>query len=322
LRTTPAKLCFKSANVRKSAMNFNRRAFLQTTAATTITLPRNLAGEKPKPAEKNPLAGEVGITTSSLSGHILPHPTKAKITLLELPRILRDELDIRVIDLNTSTLASEESAYLDKVRAAADKAGCILTNLKLNQRGLDMNSRDKDIRNKVLTIYKKSIDAAARLGLKWARPHPLKEKPDMAIHIASYRELADYAAKQNIRMLVENFGWMESDPESVPKLVKAVDRNIAVSPDTGNWKDNSIRYKGLAAAFPLAVSCDFKTHKLGPKGEHELYDLKRCFDIGWKSGFRGPWCLEHVNSSREDLFRELALLRDLLRGWMKDANAS
>ncbi len=61
---------------------------------------------------------------------------------------------MRVIDLNTSTLASEEPAYLDKVRAAADKAGFILTNLKLDQRGLDMNSRDKDVRNKVLTIYK------------------------------------------------------------------------------------------------------------------------------------------------------------------------
>ena len=110
----------------------------------------------------------------------------------------------------------------------------------------------------------------------------------MAIHVASYRELADYAAKRNIRMLIENFGWMESDPESVPKLVKAVDRNLAISPDTGNWKDNSIRYKGLAAAFPLAVSCDFNAHKLGPKGEHEQYDLKRCFDIGWKTGFSGP----------------------------------
>jgi len=140
----------------------------------------------------------------------------------------------------------------------------------------------------------------------------------MAIHVDSYRELTDYAAKRNIRMLVENFGWTESDPESVPKLVKAVDRSLAVSPGTGNWKDNTVRYKGLAAAFPLAVSCDFKAHKLGPKGEHEPYDLNRCFDISWKTGFRGPWCLEHKNSNRDDFFRELTLLR----GWMKDANDS
>ena len=62
----------------------------------------------------------------------------------------------------------------------------------------------------------------------------------------------------------------------------------------------------------MAVSCDFKAHKLGPKGEHEPYD------IGWKTGFRGPWCLEHKNSNRDDLFHELTLLR----GWMKDANDS
>jgi hypothetical protein len=306
-------------------MSFTRRTFLQSTAVTaaaTIHLSRCLAGEKTKPADNNPLAGEVGITTSSLSGHVASRPTKAKFTLLELPRIMRDELDMRVIDLNTATLASEEPAYLDKVRAAADKTGCILTNLKLNQRGLDMNSRDKDVRDKALAIYKKSIDAAARLGLKWARPLPLKPKPDMALHVASYRELADYAAERNIQMLIENYGWMESDPESVPKLVKAIDRNVAVSPDTGNWKDNTVRYQGLAAAFPLAVSCDFKARKLGPNGEHELYDLKRCFEVGWKTGFRGPWCLEHANSNRDDLFRELALLRDMLRGWMKDARQS
>ena len=116
-------------------------------------------------------------------------------------------------------------------------------------------------------------------------------------------------------------GWNRI-PNRCPKLVEAVDRNVAVSPDTGNWKDNTIRYKGLATAFPLAVSCDFKTRKLGPNGEHELYDLKRCFDIGWKAGFPGPWCLEHANPSRDDLFRELALLRDMLRGWLNDANDS
>lgn len=300
----------------------SRRTFLQTSAASLAALPHCLAGDKPEAPRKDPLAGEVGITTSSLSGHVAPRPARGKITLLELPQILRDELDMRVIDLNTSTLASAEPAYLDKVRAAADRAGCVLTNLKMNQRGLDMNSRDKDVRNKALAIYKKSIDAASRLGLKWARPLPLKDMPDMAIHVAGYRDLADYAEKRNIQMLVENYGWMESDPQSVPKLVEAIDRNVAVSPDTGNWKNDTVRYAGLTAAFPFAVTCDFKARKLGPQGEHKLYDLKRCFDVGWKTGFHGPWCLEHANADRQVLFRELALLRDMLRGWMKDATNS
>jgi len=33
-------------------------------------------------------------------------------------------------------------------------------------------------------------------------------------------------------------------------------------------------------------------------------------------GFAGPWCFEHVNEDRAALFKELALMRDRLRGWM------
>ena len=268
--------------------------------------------------KKNPLSGEVGITTSSLSGHLTARPTQGKFTLLELPKIMRNELDMKVIDLNTSSLASNDPAYLEKVRKAADDAGCILTNLKLNQRGLDMSSRDKTVRVKALSEYKRSIDAAGRLGLKWARPLPLKDRPNMKLHVAAYRELADYADDRKVQMLVENYGWMESDPDSVVKLIKAIGKDVAVSPDTGNWKNNDIRYQGLKKTFPLAVSCDFKARQLGPNGEHKLYDLKRCFEIGWKTGFRGPWCLEHANPDRKTLFNELALLRDMLRKWMKE----
>jgi len=77
-----------------------------------------------------------------------------------------------------------------------------------------------------------------------------------------------------------------------------------------------VRYAGLARTFPLAVTCDFKARELGKKGEHILYDLERCFQIGWKAGFRGPWCLEHAHRDRKQLFRELGLLRDTLRKWM------
>ena len=54
----------------------------------------------------------------------------------------RDELGMRVIDLNTSSLGSQEPKWLEKVRTAVADAGCVMINLKLNQRGLDMNSED------------------------------------------------------------------------------------------------------------------------------------------------------------------------------------
>jgi hypothetical protein len=297
-------------------ITLTRREFLGAAAATLAAAPL-MADDVP--GRRRELAGEVGVTTSSLSGHLTAAGAKGKFTLPQLPRILRDELDMRVIDLNTSSLASFEPRYLDEVREAAEKAGCVLTNLKLNQRGLDMSSPDKAAREKALAEYRRSIDAAARLGLRWVRPLPLPDLPDMQLHIAAYRELAAYGAARKIQLLVENFGWMQADPGSVAKLIRAIDRDVAASPDTGNWKDNGVRYAGLEQTFPLAVTCDFKARELGPNGEHKLYDLKRCFEIGWKSGFLGPWCLEHANADRRELFRELAILRDMLRGWMRDA---
>ena len=141
----------------------------------------------------------------------------------------------------------------------------------------------------------------------------------MKLHVAAYRELADFAAERDMKMLVENYQWMESDPNSVVTLIKKVGHSIEACPDTGNWKDNKIRYAGLAATFPIAVSCDFKARAISADGSHPLYDLKRCFTIGREAGYRGPWCLEHANADRATLFRELALLRDQLRKWMKDA---
>jgi hypothetical protein len=293
-----------------------RRQFTALGAASVMTAaPLSWADEEPR----SKWSGEVGITTSSLDRHLAPPAAELKpgqFRLLDLPRILRDELGMKVIDLNTTSLGSLEPAHLDGFRAAVEKAGCVLTNLKMNYPDADMGSQDADARTRALSRYRQAIEAAARLKIPWVRPLPTRTRPHLPTYLASFRELADHAGKHGIRMLVENYGWMESDPETVPRLIKEVDRNLAACPDTGNWSSDEVRLAGLARMFPLAVSCDFKARELGPAGEHTAYDLHRCFEIGWKAGFRGPWCLEHAHPDRQQLFRELVLLRDSLGKWM------
>jgi hypothetical protein len=294
---------------------FSRRQFLRaSTAAVTAAVVAVRAADLGRSVVS--LTREIGVTTGSFNRHLVASPQPGKLRLLDLPRIMRDELDMRVIDLMTATLASLEPDYLDRLRAAADRAGCVLTNLKMNQPGFDMGSADEAVRRRALDEYKRTIDAAARLGVRWVRPLPGNMRPDPAAYAASWRELIDYAAPRGISLLVENNGWMRSDPDAIPSLIKAVGRGLAAQPDTGNWADNAARYAGLEKAFPFAVSCDFKAFKLGPQGEHADYDLKRCFDLGWDAGFRGPWCLEHSHTDLAILQRELRWLRDQLRDWM------
>tara|TARA_R110002049_G_scaffold153433_1_gene317690 strand:+ start:52 stop:753 length:702 start_codon:yes stop_codon:yes gene_type:complete len=229
------------------------------------------------------------------------------------------DLGLRVIDLMTATLAELSPNYCEKLRAEAERQGCLLTNLKMNQKGLDLGSEDKEVRGEALRVYKETIDFASILGVRWVRPLPMLARPDLSVYADSYRELMDYAGERGIGVLVENFGWMMGEPDAIPRLIEEVGPGLKSQPDTGNWSDNEVRYVGLEKAFPHAVSCDFKARALGSDGSHTEYDLKRCFDIGWSSGFRGPWCFEHFHDDLDQCFKEMALLRDLLRGWMKEA---
>jgi hypothetical protein len=287
----------------------HRRTFLQATLAAVAPVAA---------APVASLAGQVGVTTGSFTRHLSAEPAAGKLRLLDLPTILRDEFDMRVIDLMTATLASLEPDYCERLRTAAERAGCILTNLKMNQPGLDLASADDAVRRHALEVYKQAMDAAARLGVRWVRPLPGPVRPDLARLAASYRELMDYGAARGLSLLVENYGWMKGDPDAIPAIIAAVGPELRAQPDTGNWTD-AARYDGLAKAFPHAISCDFKALALAADGTHAPYDLARCFQIGWRAGFRGPWCLEHFHTDLAQLYKELAHLRDRLREWMRAA---
>ena len=292
-------------------VSIDRRLFLQASlSGVAIGASTSLAAETKTHED---LKGEVGITTGSLMRHLTVEPAKGKIRLLDLPKLMRDELDMKVIDLLNETLASMEPTYLDKLRKATENAGCIITNLKMNL-DIDMASPDKSNRRAALDEYKRTIDAAERLGCRWVRPLPRPERPDVKLFVDGYSELIDYAQPKGISLLIENFGWMTDDPKIIPKIIKAAGPGLAASPDTGNWT-NEARYEGLAEVFPHAVTCDFKANQFDGEGNHTRYDLQRCFQIGWDAGYRGPWCLEHFNTTLDGLIKGFAKLRMMLNEW-------
>ena len=180
-----------------------------------------------------------------------------------------------------------------------------------------MASIDDESRREALRIYRESIDAAEILGARWIRPVPGAGKnPDRGKLTESYRELIDYGAAKNISILIENTGWVGRDPDAIPEMIRRVGAGLDAGPDTGNWTDDTIRFKGLAKAYPLAVTTDFKAYQLEPDGSHPKYDLKRCFATGWDAGFRGPWCIEHFHEELSGLIAGFAEVRNRLKKWI------
>jgi sugar phosphate isomerase/epimerase len=262
-----------------------------------------------------PLNELVGVNTSSFARQNRETDPAQRIDPYDVPRVLREEVDVRVIDLVSTMLGTREPGPLERFRAQAERAGCIITNLKVNDRSLPFDGDDESERRRALDEYKRWIDAAALLGARWLRPFPAATAPRWETLVAGYSELADHAAKHDITLLVENYRWIEAQPEAIPRLVKAVNGRIAAQPDTFNWKDHAIRLQGLALAFPHARSADFKVRELGPAGEHPAYDLRACFELGRKAGFHGPWCIEHVNADKTRLLHELRFIAGQLRTW-------
>ena len=290
-----------------------RRHFLKTTA---------LAAAAPSfaKAEPNSVIGEIGVTTGSFMSHITYGQEAGKISMLDLPKVMRNDLDMRVIDFMSRTLESFEPAYLETLRKAVEENNCIATNLKCNQKGINMASTEEATRQEALRIYRESIDAAGLLGCRWIRPVAGGGKnPNRDLLVESYRELIDYGGERNIGILIENVGWIANDPDAIPDLIGRVGEGLLAGPDTGNWKDDETRYAGLTNAYPFAVTSDFKAFQLESDGSHPKYDLEKCFRTGWDVEFRGPWCIEHFNTDLDGLFAGFGEVRDRMRSWMKAA---
>jgi hypothetical protein len=296
----------------KHSISLNRRQFLiggtVVLAGSTSLTARNL----------KPIRSEVGLVAATLAAH-QSHRRTGGMQLKEIPKWVKEELGIRVLDMNTMNFPKLDLQAAESLRTAAERHGCVLTNLKLNQRGLDPGNADKKTRDRAVTEYLRSIDLAAAMGMRWVRPLPTAKPPVRRHLIDSFRRLAKFGQKRKVTVLVENFGWMQNDPNSVVDFIQEADCGLAASPDTGNWSNNEVRYPGLKKTFPLAATCDFKAKTLGPKGEHNSYDLQRCFDIGWQSGYRGAWCIEHGNADLKKLRTELLLVKAMLEKWIAKA---
>ncbi len=301
-----------SAFLQKSPLR--RREFLATSA-----LGLGAGAVFAAPVQHPDVTGEIGVTTGSFMPHITFEPAAGKQRMLDLPKVMRNDLGLRVIDFMSRTLESFEPRYLEKLRAACDENQCVVTNLKCNQPGLDMASTDDETRREALRIYKESIDAAQILGARWIRPVAGAGKnPDRGRLTDSYRELIEYGADKGIALLIENLGWVGREPNAIPEMIRQVGAGIFASPDTGNWPNDEVRYDGLAKAYPLAATTDFKAFQLEPDGSHPKYDLEKCFETGWNAGFRGPWAIEHFHENLPGLIAGFAEVRDRLKGWIAD----
>ena len=292
--------------------NVVSRRRLLISAVSTIALRKCAIANATDKQPASPYYGIVGITTG---GGVGEQRRRGELDLLKLPEYVQTKLGMQVIDLNTHWINDYSDKYLKQVKSISQSEGCQFSNLKVNHKFGDLYSKNPLERDQAITAAKKLIDAAHILGTKWIR---FTLRASNAKNPVTHRKLAEYAKPSGIQLLIEN-GSRQADISYVTNAVKAIGVNVAACPDTGNWADE-FRMKGLLKTFPGAVSCDFKVYELTPDRKHPKYDIKQCFDIGWQSGFRGPWIIEHMKPTTKGFIADTVYIRDLLKSWIKSAS--
>jgi len=205
--------------------------------------------------------------------------------------------------------ATDEIFWQDMKRRA-DDSGVTSLLIMVDAEG-ELGDPDNTKRKQAAENHYKWVNAAKLLGCHSIRVNAFgqgnKEDVRSAL-IDGISQLLDYAAKENINVIIENHGLYSSDGKWVTGIIEEIDKsNFGTLPDFGNWclneewgstKDNRCTevydpFQGLKDFLPYAKGISAKAYAFDDYGNESSIDYKRMFDIIKASDFNGYIGIEY-----------------------------
>jgi sugar phosphate isomerase/epimerase len=231
--------------------------------------------------------------------------TKPGMDLTEFAAMVRKRFGVTNINPLSGHFRSTDPAYLDQLREATTKAGSRFVDLGLG--GRNFCDPDPAARAEALDYGRKWIDIARVLGSPSVRQHlhlPRGAKSDAAVAARNLGELAEYGAKKNIVVLLENDSAISEDPFFIVDVIeRAKNPYLRGLPDMGNslrGHDRVFNERAVKAMFHHAWNMSHVKDMLRPKGGKEYkVDLAPLFAIAKESGYRGYFSMEVDTNSHD-----------------------
>lgn len=113
--------------------------------------------------------------------------------------------------------------------------------------------------------------------------------------------LAEFGAKHDINVIVENHGGLSSNGTWLTEVMKKVNHpRCGTLPDFGNFKvsptEEYDRYKGVQELMPFAKGVSAKTHDFDAQGNEIHTDYGRMMGIVFAAGYKGFVGIEYEGS--------------------------
>jgi sugar phosphate isomerase/epimerase len=253
---------------------------------------------------------------------------------LDFPAVAKNTYGISVVEYVNQFFMdkAKDEKYLAELLKRCNDNGVKNHLIMIDGEG-DLGDPDDKKRKASVEKHYKWVDAARFLGCATIRVNSFgvgTREEVAAAAVDALGMLGEYAAKENINVIVENHGSYSSDGQWLANVMKQVNKpNVGTLPDFGNfcikrdgknmWEGNCVeeydRYKGVAEMMPYAKGVSAKTHEFDEQGNCTDTDYDRMMKIVKDAGFRGYIGIEYEGeklSEDEGIKKTKALLERFL----------
>jgi sugar phosphate isomerase/epimerase len=221
-----------------------------------------------------------------------------KMDLKDFPAFVAEKFGVFNVNPLVNHFSSTEPAYLDAFRDALEKAKSHIVDLGLP--GGRFYSPDAALRQSAVSAGRKNVDIAAHVGSPSVRQHVsghAGEKPAVALAAESLGQLADYGAKQNVVINLENDSLISEDPFFLVAVIEKVNHPyLRALPDFGNsliGHDREYNHRAVKGMLMHAFNmCHVKDTVEGDGGKRSQVDLAGLFELAKTTSFRGYFSME------------------------------
>lgn len=246
-----------------------------------------------------------------------PNPKRPSMDITEFPRFVAEQFGVFNVNPLLAHFKSIDPGYMQKFRRALEQSRSHIADLGLG--GGAFYASDASSRQAAIDSGRRGIDAAVQVGSPSVRQHVHGEgKPDLDRAAQSLGVLAEYGAKKNVAINLENDDPGPEDPFFLVSVIEKVGNPYLRSlPDFGNshiGHDDTYNRRAVAAMLRHAYDmCHVKDVVAGNNNQQIHIDLPPLFQLAEKSGFRGYFSMEYETEAGDPIAGTKHLIEISLR---------
>ncbi len=261
-----------------------------------------------------------------LSSWVFSRAVSAReLTLLDFPRMAREEYGVDSIEVHSHHFVSQSAEYLDELRRRVEGAGLEVRNIAVDT-GV-VYDPDPATRRTNLEALKGWLHTGRAIGSQAVRVHTgevaMDDAAGLSALIEGYRELLAEAAGCGVKLVLENHRGISHHPAGLRYILGALEApHLATCPDTGNSEADDWE-EVLDLLAPKAHSVHVKILSYDPSGVQpvkrrdgslKLQDLRQGFRKLADAGFEGQLTYAYTArdaDERDAARRGLAYMREI-----------